>query len=345
MSLSDSIIEILSFKTVMAAISNQPNIWYLLSRNLRKVVLDRSDIRSVISSDKLSMTIYLDFVQFNSDGNNLSFLKKLPASGSGLPSSGNHIFQFRRQNWSKPAVGLKCQSSMRGHLYYVGQIHAKYDVHLSFKPNSGACDCKVNNDELHVHPTISDIIAEGVHCFLSQYASALTGYYSGSKNLYKTQEKFDIPLRDFLKNDLCQFPNLVGHTFFETHKMCFLVTCIGQNDEIENVQSLFGEIGQTFNFSEVFDLRMSLAYSVSVIDGDQRPLSVVIEKEQFDTDMLNGLSNAKFYHKCFSTSFTNFQSESFPISLSNSISVFNNEAMNSTITEEKLNFYNGKTYF
>jgi hypothetical protein len=232
---------------------------------------------------------------------------------------------------------------MRGHLYHLGQIMAKYDVHLAFKPDGGVCDCHVNNDELHVCTTVSDIIAQGVHSFLSEYASPLTGYFSGPPNVHNANENFSIPLRDFLKHDICRFPNLSGHSFFENHQMSFLVTCIGQNDEIFDVQSLIKEIELTFDLSKAIDLRMSLAYSVSVLDANSRPLSVVIEKEQLDNVDWNRLPNAKYYHKCFSSSFTNFQSEGFPISLGTLISQFNDVATNPTVTEEKINFYNGKT--
>ena len=325
----------------MTAIKNEPTLFFLCSRDLLKVEVDE-DIRHITESDLVRLTVYLDFVQFLSKGHSLSFLKNDRRNG-------NDIMSFKKQTCTKPPMGLK-DNKTNGHYYHLGTIRGKYEIHLAFSTISDLqCDCSILNQELHVHPSVIEIISQAVHTFLSLHASALTGYYESHQNHYDNGQTFNVPLRDLLKEGIA-FPILTGHSFFENHEMSFLVTCIGQNDEVgqENevgqevcADLIMDEISATFNADSIQKMRMSLAYSVSVQDSAGSPLSVVIQKDAFDSVFLNGLTEAKFFTKCFSGSFSNFQAKKFPIALKEQLSAYTNIHNNASLKGEKLNFYNG----
>jgi hypothetical protein len=317
----------------MDKIAGKSNLHFIVTTNTFKVDVDEDDIRSLNDNDIVCTTVYLDFVQFLCKGHCLSFLKN-------TSSNGNNTMLFKKQTWTKPPFGLQ-ENKTNGHYFHLGTIRGKYEVHLSF--TSSECDCHIHNQELHVKQSIGDIIVDAVHAFLSEFSEPLTGYYCGKENLYATSQPYFIPLRYFLKTDNCSFPVLSGHSFFENHELSFLVTCIGQNDEVSGSDAIMLEINSTFNLDRVQDMRMSLAYSVSAKDFNQCPLSVVISKEAFEDDFLNGLSEPRFFTKCFSNNFVNFQAQNFPGNLSRRLATFSSSPDNPSVNGEKLNFYNGKS--
>jgi len=252
--------------------------------------------------------------------------------------SPNEEVFMQSTSWSRPSVGYQTLREMKGHTYHFGKISNKYDVSIVFEPTSGNCECCNRNNEMHVPIGTKTLIADLIDDCLQNVSPPNSSYFGSSENnSYTTSNMgYNLKFHHLSKGNL-QFSNLNSVNFFALHNPFWVISCLGQNDIIDESSSaaFHSELSRLFCLEKHEYFKFSIAINVQVLNGDKK--SVILPESGFKS--LFGEqpeANYEQYTKAFQKDFSNYQSTQCPLELFEALYDHPNYSF------ETLNWYNGK---